>query len=606
MRIINTLQFTAYKLILVAFCLLSLQSYSQRPTDQQQSTVVYQLTDTINQSRLSTLPLKTIFETKEAAVAYLQKLPIQLQQMGFASASLDSININANKIKVLLFLGERYRVTQLRVISSDSIWVYQLPAFKMVEKNTGDFNAFEILQQQILERLENKGYPFAAVALDSVVINNHLLSAQLKIEKGIYYPIDSIRLMGPHVVENSFLQQYLGIRNGSPYSKDKLIAVDKAILRLPFVKTIQPSDLTMLGTGAVLNLYLQSKKSSYFNFILGVQPNSGNQKKYSITGDVNLFLNNFLLKGESFLLKWQQLQPQSPRLQLGFSQPYVFRSGLGFDFQFEMFKKDSNFLQWNTRLGIQQRLNATNCIKTFLIWQRFNTFEGALDTSLVKKEKALPPNLDIRSSGIGIVYESNQLDNLFNPLRGNEMSCSLSVGQKKINKNEDILSLSDSSYNYQNLYEAVQLKSYQIRCSVTAAQYFKINRSATYKVSVKSALFQSPYLSRNELFQIGGNQILRGFDEESIYATQYVVVTNEYRLLFSSKSYLSFFVDMARVRKKFQNVDEVNNFLSGGLGMMVETKAGLLNVAYAIGKRNDMMLKWKEASKIHVGFINYF
>ena len=126
---------------------------------------------------------------------------------------------------------------------------------------------------------------------------------------------------------------------------------------------------------------------------------------------------------------------------MGFSQPYVFHSGVGVDFQFEMFKKDSNFLQWNTRIGIQQRINPNTSFKTFLLWQHFNTLEGALDSVVLKQNKTLPPNLDIQSSNIGGVYESNHLDNLFNPLRGSDFNFTFSFGQKKINKNKKLYNL---------------------------------------------------------------------------------------------------------------------------------------------------------------------
>jgi hypothetical protein len=39
---------------------------------------------------------------------------------------------------------------------------------------------------------------------------------------------------------------------------------------------------------------------------------------------------------------------------------------------------------------------------------------------------------------------------------------------------------------------------------------------------------------------------------------------------------------------------------------LFETKFGLLNLSYAIGKRNDIKFNIREASKIHFGYINYF
>ena len=57
---------------------------------------------------------------------------------------------------------------------------------------------------------------------------------------------------------------------------------------------------------------------------------------------------------------------------------------------------------------------------------------------------------------------------------------------------------------------------------------------------------------------------------------------------------------------KYQNINLSNSFIATGLGMALETKLGLLNVSYAIGKRNDVKFNIRDASKIHFGYVNYF
>ena len=54
---------------------------------------------------------------------------------------------------------------------------------------------------------------------------------------------------------------------------------------------------------------------------------------------------------------------------------------------------------------------------------------------------------------------------------------------------------------------------------------------------------------RNEQFRLGGNRILRGFDEESIFATFYTVSTVEFRLLLDQNSY--FFSNYNPSRAKY-------------------------------------------------------
>jgi len=133
-----------------------------------------------------------------------------------------------------------------------------------------------------------------------------------------------------------------------------------------------------------------------------------------------------------------------------------------------------------------------------------------------------------------------------------------------------------------------------------------VGKQATVKTAFNSGVFISPNIFRNELFQIGGYKLLRGFNEESIYATQYAVLTAEYRYRLALNSFMFAFADGGWVRNKYQSVNVKNNFIGAGLGLAFETKFGLLNISYAAGKRDDVKLNLRTASKIHFGYVNYF
>jgi outer membrane protein assembly factor BamA len=182
----------------------------------------------------------------------------------------------------------------------------------------------------------------------------------------------------------------------------------------------------------------------------------------------------------------------------------------------------------------------------------------------------------------------------------------VSSGIKKIDKSNDILNLKDPSFNYASLYDSIKLRTYQLRAKLSAAHYFPLSKQSLVKAAFNGGLFASQGIFRNELFQIGGYRLLRGFDEESIYATQYGVFTAEYRNIISLNSYLFSFADAGLVRSKYQLVDVKTNFISAGLGIAFETKFGLLNISYAMGKRGDVPFNLRQASKIHFGYVNYF
>ena len=69
-------------------------------------------------------------------------------------------------------------------------------------------------QEKMLVYLENNGYPFARIELDSINIEDGIVQAMLKIEKGPLYKIDSVRNNGRANISNRYLQRYLNIPNG--------------------------------------------------------------------------------------------------------------------------------------------------------------------------------------------------------------------------------------------------------------------------------------------------------------------------------------------------------------------------------------------------------
>jgi outer membrane protein assembly factor BamA len=203
-------------------------------------------------------------------------------------------------------------------------------------------------------------------------------------------------------------------------------------------------------------------------------------------------------------------------------------------------------------------------------------------------------------------YEWNNTNYRLNPRSGNELQLVTSAGLRTIHKNNDILSITDTSFRYESLYDSLKLKTYQFRVKLTVAHYFPAGKRSTLKAVINAGVFSSESIFRNELFQIGGFKLLRGFDEESIYATRYGVLTAEYRYLVGLNSYLFAFSDAGMIKNKFQNVNVNNSFISAGLGLLFETKFGLLNMSFAVGKRDDVNFDLRRAAKIHFGYINYF
>ena len=323
-----------------------------------------------------------------------------------------------------------------------------------------------------------------------------------------------------------------------------------------------------------------------------------------ISNDANL--KNTLGNGESIGLNWQQLQPQSPRLNLSFLQPYLLNTPFGLNTSFDLYKQDSSYLNINLMLGVQYTLSAHQTGTVFIKDMISNLLN--VDTLQVIAAHALPTEADISSISLGLTYEFNNTNYRFNPRRGNELQFLGSAGTKKVKENPQILKLkdpNDTSFSFGNLYDTVKLQSYQFLLKLVAAHYFPLSRASTLKLGFNGGVYNSPNTYRNELFLIGGYKLLRGFDEESILASQYAVGTLEYRYLVGLNSYLFTFVDGGWAKNNVPGYNLNSTFLGLGLGMAFETKAGIFNISYAMGKRDNTNFNFHDA-KIHLGYVSFF
>ena len=555
------------------------------------------------------LGIPASFKDRNACTEYVYRLPGLLQDKGFAAASIDSAHFDSAYAFIQLYIGDKFSWASVRVKPEDAVMLRD--AGWSTKKITGKPARLDKIQSEeliLLNYMENNGFPFARISLDSISMDRGALSAALKIEKGPLYKIDSIRIYGSSKISSAFMERYLGIPKGSIYRKEKLESISKRIRELPYVQEEHPWSVTMLGTGSILDLYLKAKRSSQIDVLVGFLPNNDqlSSNKLLVTGEATANLKNPFGNGESIGLNWQQLQVKSPRLNLYFQQPYLFHSPYGVNVAFSLYKKDSSFLTTQGTLGIQFA-SSPNRIGT-VFFQSTGSSLLNVDTLQVIASRQLPAIADVTATSVGASYEINNTNYRFNPVRGNELLVTGSVGTKKVRKNSQISKLKDPSdpeFDYASLYDTFKLSSYQFRLNLTGAHYFGLSQASTIRFSVNAGWYQSANTFRNELFQIGGYKLLRGFDEESILASEYTVTSLEYRYLIGMNSYLFAFFDGGWAKNDVPAYRLNSTYLGLGLGLAFETKAGIFNISYAIGKQDSNPFAVRQA-KIHLGYVNFF
>jgi outer membrane protein assembly factor BamA len=553
--------------------------------------------------------LTTRFPDSVACADYLNALSGRLIREGYLEASVDTVRWELSAAEALLYLGPRYRWRDMRIHSTtfDSLRTDGWDWFPK-PGDVADLTLFDRSSAEWIAALGTRGFPFASIRLDSLQAEQGYISARLRADSGPLYRIDSISVDGGLRLRRSYLYRYLDIPPGSLYRTDKLEDISDRLSSLPFLKEVSPWDITRTGTGAALNLHLEPKKSNRMDALVAFLPsNSQVGGRLLLAGEANLDLHNAFGGAEHILANWQQLQVGSPRLQLGYEHPYIFGSRFESDIRFMLFRKDSSFLNLDFRMGLTFMLTARR--KGGVFYQRLSTSLLGVDTAMVKATRALPAFSDVSSDLAGLSVTDDRTDRPMNPRRGFNWRMEASAGIRRLKPNATIRALktdaTGATFDFDALYHKMELRRPMLRSWLQAAAYVPTGRQAALKFGLQAGylILKDPF--RNELFQIGGYRTLRGFDEERIFSSAFGIGTFEFRWLTGPSSHFFAFTDIGHSADRTLPGERGNTYYGAGLGLRLETRAGILDLAWAVGKRDDQPLDMRQ-SKIHFGILSLF
>ncbi len=530
----------------------------------------------------------------------------QLHSAAYLEASVDSSWLFNNEILIRLHLGNAYRWSYLD-FSSIPHFIEDELTLHIAPDKLFSYQDIQDLFQRILEIAENQGYPFAAVHLDSIGIREEKIKAKIEIQLNDRIEIERIRIDGDLKLSDRYLRHLLDIDEGDLFSREKLLLIRDKLQTINFINYQKDPVIDFLGTGATLNLYLDKKNANRFDILLGLLPSPNESRRFQLTGNVNIDLANQFGAGEIFRFNYENIMPGTQNLDLTLNYPFIFGWPFGADLNFNLYKRDSSYIDLGYQTGIQYFLRNNNYFQFFL--ENLNTNLLTVDTNRVKQTRILPRFLDVSQKLFGTAIHFEKLNYRLNPRSGYDLSFRISAGTKKIEKNNTIISLSDPQdpeFDFNDLYNNLDLNSFQYKFAINLQKYLPLFKSSTMKFSNSTALIGSGQpLYDNELYRIGGTRILRGFNEESIFASFYSVFTTEYRLIFNQNSNLFIFLDLAYIEKNTNLERIVDRPIGMGTGLNLETRVGIFSISYALGSQRNRPLSFREG-RIHFGMISQF
>lgn len=545
-----------------------------------------------DQYLLDKIDYRKNFVTKEMRAKELQRVLFVAFDNAYLTAEYDSLKEDSTNSTAYLNFGDQYKWASLRKGNVDEGVLSQIGFREKLYRNKPVyFKDVKKVQELLIRYFENNGYPFASVKLDSVKIQGAELEAILSLTKNNLCKIDSVVIKGNAKIANVYIYNYLGIKPGNLYNESQLRKVNTRIAELPFLKATRPANVIFTDKQTKLFLYLEKKRASQFDGIIGMLPDDVTGK-ILFTGDVHLNLQNGLGRGELIDLNWRRLQTQTQDLKMRVVYPFLLRSPLGIDYNFKLYKKDTTFLEVNQNIGLQYLLIGGNYFKIFYN----NKISSLLSTKGLEFSTTLPPYIDYQTNqyGIGVKYE--RLDYRLNPRKGFYSVVNASAGTKTIKKNAK---LNPEAYN------GIKLNSTIYTGDIDAGVFFPVFSRMAIKLGAQAAFLQAETIFQNELFRIGGLKSLRGFDEESIFASAFSIFKLEYRYILEQNSYMYVFGDGAW----YEN-NSVKNYIHDtpygfGAGISFQTKAGIFSISYALGSQFNNPIQLR-SGKIHFGIVNYF
>ncbi|MCU0442622.1 MAG: BamA/TamA family outer membrane protein [Bacteroidia bacterium] len=529
--------------------------------------------------------------------------------LAYLNAQIAQAEWSGDSLLVLIQLGQPYAWVKLRK-GNVPLDILSAAGYREQQFSGQPFDPAQFTRkmERMLVFLENNGYPFASIKLDSIELDGAGISAALNLDPNRYIVFDTLDIRGDANIKKWYLQKYLGVKPGNSYSENTYKLMNSRLSQLPYIKSNAPAAMYFYSSKVMPVFDLQNRKASSVDGIIGFAPNTqtgSNAGRLLITGEANLHLQNIAGTGKSVDLNYRSFLGNSQELKLKFVFPYLFRSSLAFDYDLNLIKQDTSFLDVTNRIGLQYRFAGTDHVKVFYSIQ--TTTLISIDTTTIKLTGRLPEAADIRNSSYGIGYKFTRLDYYLNPRKGFSTELLAGAGIKQIQRNPTIeqLAILQPDGSTKSVYDTLQLRYIQYRLEGSFDGYIPLFKRAVLRTQAMGGHIASENLFVNELFRIGGIRSLKGFDEQAIFTSTYAIANIECRYLIQQNSNVLLFWNGAYYRNIVRSPVVSDRPFGFGAGANIETGSGVFSLFYALGTQQGNAIEWARA-KVHFGFINYF
>ena len=496
-------------------------------------------------------------------------------QEGYFNSSIDSTRIINKNLEIYMKTGSLINVNEIKVNINDQLSLKLREDF-VSQKKYFDPSEISSKIRKWIVLMNNNGFPFAEFEFKNYEIIDSKINLECNLISGPLVRIDS--LINPEISKKELMlvSKIINIKNGDVFNLSEIYKISENIRKSVFLKEIKPPAYEFVDNFASVYTYVKTESKNSVNGLIGIQPSEN--EKIQFTGNVSLNFLNALSFGETLKLNWRKMFNSSQNLISEFSIPFIFKTNIEIMGGLDMIKKDSSFFNLNSKFILNYRLNS-NLTSGFL-------FAKNNSTNLLQSNYS-----STTVNSFGFTADLKKTNNKYNPSKGYLFKTELSYGWKQTFTND---TTSNNILRTPNFNGKLEIDT-----------YWDIIRRTTLKMKLTGSIIQNDILYENELIRIGGYKTIRGFNEESIMVSSFILSNFEFRYLLDEKSNVFIFSDFAWTESKTNEFLKEEYYQSFGFGTNISMKNGLLTFIYGIGRKLDNPFLIR-TGKIHLGFTSYF
>ena len=416
---------------------------------------------------------------------------------------------------------------------------------------------------ELLRWLNNRGYPYAQLELDTLLFNEKSSEFTWDISSGKRILLDTI--ITPNILFNKkILQRCLNYEPGQAYSTDKVQSIGGALSQISFLKPNAQVFVRMHSETFSLTIKAERKKNNVISALIALQPKP-NSSQSILTGNIDLELSNALKQAETLEFHWKRPQPKSQSLAFKLGSPFTAGLPVGFQFEFASFLRDSTFSSTDL------------CFRLLTKTSDLNGFSAAVG----------------KSSNTHFGFST-----LFGNTQNKTYSLRYSKNNNSINSFNFLIEGLAGTRTIQYETSASTKKIYALRAK--AWSKFNLNQLLFANVNLEANALFSDSLFNNEISRLGGTKNLRAFIEESIYASQYAMLNCDFGINLGPEIQSFLFGDLAKVQAPVSKI-----YYDAGLGFRFQQENGSLSVTYGVGNIENTGLQLKNG-RVGITFSSRF